>query len=380
MKNAIIRIILGKNVIYIHNIIKKYSHFSYSKTIISLITLFLLLLGITLQLSVGGTNFHPYAHHHTLIAALSLTISIIVLFTKKETIINSAYHIYGLSIIFLLLVLIIGKTSMGATRWLSIAGISIQPSEFTKITLILALAHFFNDKSYNQISRISYLILPLTMSLIPILLILLQPNLGTATIIFLITTSIFFSIGVRTWKFVVLIISIAISVPMSWIYVLHDYQKKRVLMFLNPDLDPLGAGYNLLQSQIAIGSGGLWGKGLFSGTQNQLNFLPEKHTDFIFTILCEETGFIFSSAVIIIYMILISTIMHYQLTTKDTFTKIINAGVSSMIFSHLMINIGMITGIIPVVGVPLPFLSYGGSNMLASIIGISLVLKFNTSK
>ena len=224
-----------------------------------------------------------------------------------------------------------------------------------------------------------FLLIPLLVVMIPVLIILKQPNLGTSAIIILIAGAMFFVVGVQTWKFIAVIISCIASTPIIWNF-LHDYQKKRVMTFLNPEDDVLGAGYNIMQSKIAIGSGGWNGKGLMQGTQVQLSFLPEKHTDFVFTILAEEYGFSGVILCLIIYLLLIYTIYFIALRVKNNYSKFICIGVASMLFFHVFINIGMVSGLLPVVGTPLPLLSYGRSNLVTTLIGIGLVLNADINR
>ena len=368
------------DIMWIHRILSTILHNCIPNNFVTLVLLLIFIsltsLGMVMQYSIGGGAMHPYAIHHLTMLFFAILLMSIINAISAERILHHAYHIYIISILTLALVLIFGKTAMGATRWISLLGFTIQPSELVKISVILALGRFFNDITDKKIYSISYVILASSLAMLPVLLILLQPNLGTASIISFITIAIFFTIGIRIWKFTVLAITIILTIPLTWQYLLHDYQKQRIMMFLYPDSDPLGAGYNLLQSQIAIGSGGMWGKGFLAGTQSQLKFLPEKHTDFIFTVLCEEFGFVSAIITISLYLIIINIALFYSTKSKDKASIVILIGLSSLFFCHLVINIGMITGILPIVGVPLPFLSYGGSNLITSSIALGLIIKF----
>jgi rod shape determining protein RodA len=266
-----------------------------------------------------------------------------------------------------------GVTAMGATRWIRIGPLNIQPSEIAKLSTVLALAHYFHNVSAVNIRRMSFIIPPLIMLFLPFALVVKQPDLGTSLIILMVGGAMFFAAGVQIWKFVVLFISGIISMPFAWLY-LHDYQKKRVLAFLSPESDPLGDGYNILQSKIAIGSGGLTGKGFLKGTQSQLSFLPEKQTDFIFTMLAEEFGFIGSVVVIILYAIILMYGVWIAINSKNHFGRMMAIGITTILFVHVFVNIAMVMGLIPVVGAPLPLLSYGGTIMMTMLIAFGFLL------
>jgi rod shape determining protein RodA len=224
------------------------------------------------------------------------------------------------------------------------------------------------------------LIIPLIYFSVPFLLILKQPNLGTALILAMITFGIFFLAGVQMWKFWLVFAVILLLSPFVWFYAMEDYQRQRVLTFLNPEADPLNSGYNIIQSKIAIGSGGIWGKGFLKGTQGQLEFLPEKHTDFIFTLLCEEFGFIGAMAVIIMYLILFAYMVYVIVNCKHNFGRVVVGGILINLFCHFFINIGMISGVLPVVGTPLPLLSYGGSITATTLISLGLIINIDINR
>jgi rod shape determining protein RodA len=242
-----------------------------------------------------------------------------------------------------------------------------------KIFVILALAKYFHNVHQSEIGRFKTLIMPTIIVLVPVALILKQPNLGTALITLMIAANIYFLAGVRAWKFITGIVAALVSLPIVWGF-MHDYQKKRVLTFLDPESDPLGAGYNIIQSMIAIGSGGAFGKGFINGTQSQLSFLPEKQTDFVFTILAEEFGFV---GVIMMFMLCAAVIIYGYLTSfrvKTQFGRLVIGGIITLFALHVLINTAMIAGAIPVVGTPFPFFSYGGSNLITMLIGFGIVL------
>ncbi|NDG05235.1 MAG: rod shape-determining protein RodA, partial [Alphaproteobacteria bacterium] len=268
---------------------------------------------------------------------------------------------------------IMGHVGMGAQRWLRLGGLNLQPSEFMKLALILALARYFHQMHPEDIRRVSYLAPIVLMIALPAILILRQPNLGTTTILACVGLIMAFMAGVQWRYFIGMAVAGASALPLLW-HFMHDYQKRRVLTFLDPSEDPLGAGYNILQSMIAIGSGGFFGKGFMQGSQSQLNFLPEKHTDFIFTMLGEEFGFFGCMLLLGLYGFLLLSCMVIATTSRSTFGAMLAIGVSALLFIHIMINCAMVMGLVPVVGVPLPLMSYGGSIMVSTVLAIGLLL------
>ncbi len=348
----------------------------------NLILIFIILfaIGISTLYSASNGNIKPWPIRQLLYFLIFFPISIIIAITDINFWFKNSYFIYFVTTILLLLVAVVGHNSMGATRWINLGFIRIQPSEFMKIGLILALARYFFQCNLSEIDNNKKLILPILMFIFPCLLILKQPNLGTALILSTIMVSILFFVGVGMKKFILCFIIALASIPIAWKFVLHDYQKQRVMTFLNPDSDPLNSGYNLMQSKIAIGSGGIWGKGFLKGTQGQLKFLPEKHTDFIFTILCEEFGFIGGLTVIILFIIVFIMLIYIITKCTHTFGKVIVAGIFINLFCHFFINIGMITGILPVVGTPLPLFSYGGSITATTLISLGFVLNIDLNR
>ena len=335
-----------------------------------IISLFFVGLAALLSISNGEFNSWPLKHSQRFI--LGLIIFFIVIFFDLRLIFGYAYVIFFLSIISLAVIPFIGIESNGATRWINIAGISLQPSEFVKYTLILALAKYFHSIN-NDSNFIKTLIIPLIITVVPVFLVITQPDLGTALIILLGGVSLFWISGLNYKYFIVGVFSILCSLPVLWQY-LKDYQKDRVLTFFNPERDPLGNGYHIMQSKIALGSGGIFGKGYMEGTQSHLNFLPEMQTDFIFTMLGEEFGFIGTLLLLLIYAALIMISIRLALKSRSLFSKYLSLGVCNVFFIYVFVNIGMVTGLLPVVGVPLPFISYGGSSMLAVMFGFGLLM------
>ena len=338
--------------------------------LILIITLFLI--GLAALFSISNGDFYSWPLKHSQRFLLGLIIFFVVILFDLRIIFGYAYVIFILSIISLAIIPFFGIESNGATRWISIAGISLQPSEFVKYTLILALAKYFHSIN-NDNSFIKTLIVPLIISTVPVLLVITQPDLGTALIILLGGISLFWISGLNYKYFIAGVFSIICALPVLWQY-LKEYQKDRVLTFFNPERDPLGNGYHIMQSKIALGSGGIFGKGYMEGTQSHLNFLPEMQTDFIFTMIGEEFGFLGTLVLLLIYAALIVVSIRLALKSRSLFSKYLSLGVCNVFFIYVFVNIGMVTGLLPVVGVPLPFISYGGSSMLAVMFGFGLLM------
>ncbi|WPX96843.1 Rod shape-determining protein RodA [Candidatus Bandiella woodruffii] len=339
----------------------------------------LMLVSIFSMYSVSGGVVAPIVTKQLYISALSLFMMFVFSKINLKLIFRSSYDVYLVILCALVVTEFLGHIGMGAKRWINLGIINIQPSEFMKIGLILALAHYFYNCHVDSIVKTRFLLSPAILVLLPSILIMKQPNLGTAMIIISTAATIFFLAGVRVRVFVCLGVITLVSMPIIWRF-LYDYQKTRVLTFLDPMHDKLGAGYNIIQSIISIGSGGVFGKGFLKGSQNQLDFLPENHTDFIFGLIAEEGGFVLCLALFLIYFAI--TLILYLMSVRCDFQfhRLVILGFASLLFFHVFINIGMISGLLPVVGVPLPFLSYGGSNFIAMMIGVGLVLNCYTNK
>ena len=284
-----------------------------------------------------------------------------------------AYLIYGISILLLVVVFFYGYATRGSQRWILLGGFSLQPSELMKLTLILALSKYFDDHRNVLSYRLKDLAVPFLITLVPFLMIMKQPDLGTALILFFIFTSLVLFIGIHWKSLAWSVLTALLLIPSGWFF-LKDYQKGRIMTFINPDRDPLGAGYHVIQSIIAIGSGGITGKGFLKGTQTQLRFLPERHTDFVFSVFAEEWGFLGGMVLLILFMILILWGLKIALHARDYSGSLIAVGVTALIFWEVFINIGMVLGILPVVGIPLPFISYGGSSMLVLMTSVGLLI------
>lgn len=284
-----------------------------------------------------------------------------------------AYVIYIISIILLIMVFFYGSGAHGSKRWLVVGGFFLQPSEVVKLTVILALAKYFNDNKTDESYNLRKLLLPFLIALLPFLLILKQPDLGTALILIVLFLSMAIFIGVKWRSIISAAISGIVLVPLCWNF-LKNYQRERILAFFNPERDPLGSGYHVIQSMIAVGSGGIIGKGFLRGTQTHLKFLPEQQTDFVFSVFAEEWGFLGGTVLMSIFFVLVLWGLNVARNSRDLLGALIAFGVTMLVFWEVFINIGMVLGIIPVVGLPLPFLSYGGSSMAVLMAGIGLVI------
>ncbi|MDD2580795.1 MAG: rod shape-determining protein RodA [Desulfuromonadaceae bacterium] len=304
---------------------------------------------------------------------LGMSISLAVSSIDYHILEDLSYWFYGLLLLLLIAVLLVGKKTMGATRWLDFGLFTIQPSELMKIVIVMTFARFFNNFQSVGGRTVKEALIPLGLLAVPAALIMKQPDLGTATLVILIALSMIIYVGLR-WSAIVTFI--CITVPMAWIgwtFLLRPYQKNRVLDFLDPERSRLGSGYHIIQSKIAVGSGGLTGKGFIKGTQSQLRFLPEQHTDFAFSVFAEEWGFIGCLLLIILYLSLVLWGLNIARRCNDRFGGLLAVGVTAMLFWHIVINMGMVIGLFPVVGVPLPFFSYGGTSMITSMVGIGLL-------
>ncbi len=282
--------------------------------------------------------------------------------------------IYAVTIVLLIMVFFFGKVGGGARRWLFFGPFSIQPSEIAKLTVIIVLARYYSKVPTTHGYTLRELGKPMLMTAIPFVLILKQPDLGTAIHLGLIAASVTVFARIERRTFLALCGTCALTVPGVWFFLLKAYQKQRVLTFLDPNRDPFGAGYHIIQSKIAIGSGMLTGKGFLQGTQNALSFLPEQHTDFIFSVLAEERGFIGAAAVLVVFFMIIIWGLRVAHGCRDIFGMMIAVGVTSMLFWQVVINVGMVMGLLPVVGVPLPFVSYGGSSIVMMMVCLGLLI------
>lgn len=340
------------------------------------ITFILCLGGLLILLSAtqakGLSFIESYVFKQINWAALAVILLLVIINISYQKFIDISYALYAINIVLLVLVLILGRERLGAQRWFTIGNFAFQPSEFIKITFILALANLLGSKR-GRLEDMRVLFMPLILLAIPFLLVLVQPDLGTALLLIPIFLSMSYVAGMRPKHLIILIVIGISGLPFFW-HFLKDYQKQRLLVFLNPNVDPLGAGYTIIQSKIAVGSGGLIGKGWLAGTQNQLNFLPERHTDFIFSVIGEEWGLFGALILILLYFLVIRRGLDIASSTNDMYGKLVAVGIVTLISLQVVINIAMTIGLMPVVGIPLPLISYGGSSMLATFIAIGLLL------
>jgi rod shape determining protein RodA len=330
-------------------------------------------IGFVMLYSAAGGSFDPWADRQMIRFVVGVLLMIGVAIVDLRVWLRNAYFIYLGALLLLIGVEIAGDIGMGAQRWIDLGIFQLQPSELMKVALVLALARYFHSLEAESVRRILPLVPPLLLIVVPALLVLKQPDLGTAGMLIMGGGALFFAAGVRLWKFGVLIAAGLAAVPVAW-NLLHDYQKNRVLTFIDPERDPLGAGYHILQSKIAFGSGGVFGKGFLLGTQSHLNFLPEKQTDFIFTMLAEEFGLVGALTLLLIYTVLIAYGFAIAMRSRSHFGRLLALGLTFNLFLFVFINMAMVMGIIPVVGVPLPLISYGGTAMLTVLIGFGLVM------
>ncbi|PWR25495.1 rod shape-determining protein RodA [Zavarzinia aquatilis] len=336
-------------------------------------------IGVAMLYSSAGGKWDPWAGRQLVRFIIGLGVMIVVALIDISLYARYAYFLYGVTLVGLVGVEVMGSIGMGAQRWIDLGFFQIQPSEIMKLALVLALARYFHGVMPEQIGRPTVLIVPLLMVLAPVALVLKQPNLGTATLLLAGSGAIFFLAGVRLWKFGIVIAAGLSALPIVWEF-MHDYQRRRVLTFLNPEADPLGAGYNILQSMIALGSGGVFGKGYLLGTQSQLRFVPEVHTDFIFPQLAEEFGMIGGLLLILLYICLFGYALAIGLGSRHQFGRLVALGIGTQLFLYVFINLSMVMGLIPVVGIPLPLVSYGGSATMTLMIGVGLILSVSVHR
>jgi rod shape determining protein RodA len=335
--------------------------------------------GFLMLYSIAGGNIDTWARPQMERFAVGLVLMFIVAMVPIWFWRNMAGVAYLVSFILLLFVEFFGEVGMGAQRWIDLGFIRLQPSEMMKFTLVMMLAAYYDWLDHRRISRPLYVLIPVLLIIVPTVLVLMQPNLGTSLMLILAGAAVMFAAGVSLWYFVAVlalgigaIAGVFLTRGTPWQF-LHDYQYTRIDTFLNPGADPLGAGYNIIQAQIALGSGGWSGKGFMQGTQSRLNFLPEKHTDFIFTTLAEEFGFIGAFSLLGLYALIIGFCLFAAFQNRDRFSALLIIGVAANFFFYIAVNLSMVMGMAPVVGVPLPLLSYGGSAMMVLLVGFGLV-------
>ncbi len=339
-----------------------------------------LLLAVLLIMAIGFINLnsaslaaqYPFQWKQLVWYGVGLIVALASLKFDYRSLCPYAWHIYGAILAMLVLVLVIGKTVGGSQRWIPLGFFNLQPSELAKIGMVVVIGSWLASDDKHEYGFLDML-RPIVLTLVPALLIYKQPDLGTAVLIVMLSCSLLFMAGIK-WTSLLILIGFGIPLaPFVW-NILKPYQKARIFAFLNPENDPQGSGYHLLQSKIAVGSGGLIGKGYLHGTQAHLNFLPEVHTDFAFSIWAEEWGFLGSLVLILLYALIIQRGLHIAYSSRERFGSLLAFGITAMLFLQIAINIFMVLGMLPVVGIPLPLISYGGSSVIVTMIGIGLLL------
>jgi rod shape determining protein RodA len=328
--------------------------------------------------SAGGGP-EPYAWRHGLRFGFSLVMMLTIAVIDIRFIARFSWPIYGVALVLLILVLKMGHVGKGAERWLELGPLQMQPSELMKVALVMALASWFSRASWARVGNPLFLIPPAIAVLVPVALILKEPNLGTAFITAVVGASVFLGAGMRWWQMLLVLLPLPFLGEFAYKH-LHDYQRARITTFLNPESDPLGAGYNIIQSKIALGSGGMWGKGFMQGTQAHLNFLPEKQTDFIFSIVAEEWGLVGALALLGLLLTIVLGGMLIAVRCRHNYGRLLAMGISVNIFMYVFVNIAMVVGAIPVGGVPLPLVSHGGSAMLTVMFAMGLLMSVHVHR
>lgn len=333
-------------------------------------------IGVLALYSAGGGRLDPWAARHAVRYGAALGLLLITALIHPKVWLALAWPIYIVAMLLLIAVDVMGKTGMGAQRWLVVGPLQIQPSEIAKVAVILVIARYYHGLTREQAGRFLYVFPPLFAILAPVALVMVQPDLGTAMMVLLGGAALLFVAGVRLWMFLGALVGAVACMPVAW-SLMHEYQRKRVLTFLEPERDPLGAGYHITQSKIAIGSGGLFGKGFLQGTQSSLNFLPEKQTDFIFTTFVEEWGMIGALVLLSLFALVLVWGFSIALRSQHHFGRMVALGVTAMMFLYVFINTAMVMGLLPVVGVPLPLVSNGGTAMVSVMFACGLLIGVN---
>jgi rod shape determining protein RodA len=329
--------------------------------------------GTAMLYSVSGGSFVPWAERHTLRFLVMLAVVVLMATVRLDAWMKLAYPAYVVALLTLALVPFIGVEALGAKRWIGAGVVSFQPSELMKLALVGALARYYAHISNADVRRLPYILIPLAMIIVPVLLTLAQPDLGSAALFLVLGLALMFLAGVPLRYFAIGTFLTVAALPAIWSG-MHGYQKRRIDVFLNPGLDPQGAGYHITQSKIALGAGGLAGRGFMQGTQSQLDFVPEKHTDFIASIIGEEWGFTGMMLLIALYAALVLMMMLMARRCENRFAQLAIAGSAMTFFVYVFINLAMVTGLVPVVGIPLPLISYGGTSMTTLMIGLGIAM------
>jgi len=329
--------------------------------------------------STEGGKFSFYTKNHIIRLSVFFSLFLVLSFVRVSTWYKNAYLFYIVGLVLLITVLFFGISASGATRWINLYFLNLQPSELMKIAVIICFARYYHRIQSSDIQSYKFLIQPIILLIIPCYLVIQQPDLGTSILIAGSGIAIIWLAGLNIKYFVYSGLLLLVSLPFA-ISILKPYQKSRILTFFNPDRDPLGAGYQIIQSKIAIGSGGLFGKGFLQGSQSYLDYLPEKHTDFIFTLFSEEFGFFGSLFILFLYAIIVWRIIKIGNVTRSNFGKLFCYGFGTAFFIYVVVNMMMVLGLLPIVGSPLPIMSYGGSSMMAIMLGLGIVMSCKVYK
>lgn len=354
-----------------HSLLDKLKHLNWG--LVVLITL-ISCIGFAALYSAAGGSFSPWASKQMMRFGVAAVGMIIIALIDIKWWFRFTWPLYFLGMFLLVIVEVMGHIGMGAQRWINLGFIQLQPSELMKIVVVMALARYFHAATLDDMRRLPFLVIPTLIVIAPVGLVLLQPDLGTSLMILMAGAAMLFIAGASIWLYIGGAVLAAASIPVAWSFFLHDYQKQRVLTFLNPERDPLGAGYHITQSKIALGSGGVSGKGFLEGTQSHLNFLPEKQTDFIFTLWAEEQGLFGGLLLLFLFGLVFAYGLLIALRARQNFARYLALGLSVNLSLYVFINIAMVMGLIPVVGAPLPLISYGGTSMLSALIGFGLMM------
>lgn len=332
--------------------------------------------GFTALYSAAGGNFDPWASRQMTRFGVGVIGMIIIALIDVRVWYRSAYVIYGGGLVLLMIVEVMGKIGMGAQRWIDLGFIQLQPSEFMKVAVVLALARYFHAATMEDVRRISFLIIPALLVLVPVGLVMVQPDLGTGGMILLAGAGLIFLAGAPVWMFLAGIAAGVAAMPVAWM-VMHEYQRNRVRTFLDPEKDPMGTGYHIIQSKIALGSAGIEGKGFLNGSQAHLNFLPEKQTDFIFTLWAEEWGLLGGAFLLSLMALIFVYCGWIAFRCRHGFGRLLAFGLMVNFSLYVLINVAMVMGVVPVVGVPLPLVSYGGTAMISLLTAFGLIMSCN---
>ncbi|RZI45664.1 rod shape-determining protein RodA [Candidatus Finniella inopinata] len=339
----------------------------------------LVAIGLLMLYSAANGSLHPWVTKQAWRFGVGCILMMGVAITDSRYWFACAYTLYVVALILLVAVETLGFVGMGAQRWIDLYAFSLQPSELMRVGLVLALARYFHGCSLADVAHLRALVVPGLMILFPTLLVMRQPDLGTALLLVLSSAALFFVVGVKIWKFAVAAGVTLSCIPVLWSF-LHTYQQQRILTFLNPESDPMKSGYHVTQSKIALGSGGVFGKGFLQGSQSHLNFLPEKQTDFIFTMYSEEFGLVGAIILVVLYALLIAFNFNVALNARTQFGRLVAIGLTTTFFLYAFINMAMVMGFLPVVGIPLPFISYGGTALITLLVSQGLIFSIDLHK